>query len=85
MGWIAISIAAAVKQQGVATTEIAKTTPHTAVSTRDVAATISGVTRAATSAGVAANEVLGAAGGLARQAGLLRTEVDRFVEGVRVA
>ena len=85
MGAIAIAIAAAVEEQGAATAEIAATTQHTAVSTKAVAVTITGVTRAATSTGVAANEVLGAADGLARQAGLLRSEVDTFVAGVRAA
>lgn len=85
MGSIAVAIAAAVEEQGAATAEIAKTTQHTAVSTRDVATTIVGVSRAATGPGVAANEVLGAADGLARQAELLRTEVDTFVAGVRTA
>jgi methyl-accepting chemotaxis protein len=85
MGSIAVAIAAAVEEQGAATAEIAKTTQHTAVSTREVAITITAVTRAANGTGVAANDVLGAADGLARQAGLLRTEVDTFVTGVRAA
>jgi methyl-accepting chemotaxis protein len=85
MGTIATAIAAAVEQQGVATADIAKATQHTAISTQDVAMTISGVTHAANSTGLAANDVLGAADGLARQASLLRTEVDAFVAGVRAA
>lgn len=85
MGTIAAAIAAAVEEQGVATAQIAETTQHTAASTQDVAATISGVTQAANRTGTAANEVLGAADGVARQAGLLRIEVDRFVAGMRPA
>jgi methyl-accepting chemotaxis protein len=85
MGSIAVAIAAAVGEQGAATAEIARTTQRTGVSTRDVAVTITGVTRAATSTGAAANDVLSAADGLARQAGLLRTEVGAFVAGVRAA
>jgi methyl-accepting chemotaxis protein len=83
LGSISVAIAAAVEEQGAATAEIARTTQRTAVSTREVATTITGVTRAANSTGLAANEVLGAADGLSRQAGLLRTEVDTFVAGVR--
>ena len=73
------------EEQGAATSEIAKTTQHTADSTRDVTTTIAGVARAADNTGVAANDMLGAADGLARQADLLRTEVDAFVAGVRIA
>jgi methyl-accepting chemotaxis protein len=85
MGSIAVAIAAAVGEQGAAIAEIARTTQRTAASTQDVAVTITGVTRAATSTGEAANDVLGAADGLARQAVLLRTEVGAFVAGVRAA
>jgi methyl-accepting chemotaxis protein len=85
MGSIAVAIAAAVEEQGAATAEIARTTERTAVSTHDVAVTITGVTGAANSTGIAAGEVLGAADGLAKQAALLRTEVDTFVAGVRAA
>jgi methyl-accepting chemotaxis protein len=85
MGSIAVAIAAAVEEQSAATAGIARTTERTAASTHDVAVTITGVTGAAKSTGLAATEVLSAADGLARQAGLLRTEVDAFVAGVRAA
>ena len=85
MGQIAIAIAAAVEEQGSATAEIARTTQHTATRTHDVALTITGVTQAANTTGLAATAVLRAAGGLATQTGLLRTEVERFVAGVRAA
>jgi methyl-accepting chemotaxis protein len=85
MGAIAVAIAAAVEQQSAATAGIAKTTQRTAESTREVAVTIAGVTLAASSTGLAASDVLGAADGLARRAGLLRTEVEAFVTGVRAA
>jgi methyl-accepting chemotaxis protein len=85
MGSIAVAIAAAVEEQNAATAGIAKTTQRTAESTREVAVTITGVTRAANSTGLAASDVLGAADGLARQAGLLRSEVEVFVTGVRAA
>jgi len=85
MGTIAAAIALAVEEQGTATAQIAETTRHTAASTQDVAVTIGGVTQAANRTGAAAKEVLGAADGVARQAGFLRTEVDRFVAGMRAA
>jgi methyl-accepting chemotaxis protein len=83
MGSIAVAIAAAVEEQSAATAGIAETTQRTAESTREVAVNITGVTRAANSTGLAASDVLGAADGLARQAGLLRSEVEVFVTGVR--
>ena len=85
MGSIAIAISAAVEQQSAATAGIAKTTESTAASTHDVAVTIGAVTEAANSTGLAANEVLNAADALARQAELLRAEVDVFVTAVRAA
>ena len=85
MGAISVAIAAAVEQQGAATAGMASATQQTATSTQDVAATITGVTRAANTTGAAAAEVLRAADGLARQAGLLRSEVDGFVASVRAA
>jgi methyl-accepting chemotaxis protein len=85
MGSISVAIAAAVEQQGAATAGIATATHQTATSTQDVAATITGVTQAANTTGAAAGEVLRAADGLARQAGVLRSEVDSFVASVRAA
>ena len=85
MGSIATAIAAAVEEQSAATAAIASTTERTAASTHDVAMTIAAVTGAANSTGLAATEVLQAADGLARQASLLRSEVDSFVTEVRAA
>jgi methyl-accepting chemotaxis protein len=85
MGSIAVAIASAVEEQSAATAGIAKTTEQTATSTHDVAVTITAVTGAANSTGQAAVEVLHAADGMARQAGLLRSEVDRFLAEVRAA
>ena len=85
VGSISTTIAAAVDEQSAATTEIARTTEHTAISTRDVSVTIAGVTYAAKTTGTAAGQVLAAADDMARQAGMLRGEVDIFVTAVQAA
>jgi methyl-accepting chemotaxis protein len=58
---------------------------QTAQSAQSVTATISGVSQAANDTGAAAEQVLGAAGGLSSQAEQLTAEVQRFVTGVRAA
>ncbi len=85
VGSVSVAIAAAIEEQSSATMEIARTTQQTAAVTQEVTVTITGVTRAANDTGAAAGQVLGAADGLARQAALLRGEVDIFVAGVRSA
>jgi len=50
-----------------------------------VTANISGVSQAANQTGTAAQQVLGAAGDLSRQAERLNGEVTRFVAGVKAA
>ena len=56
-----------------------------AAGTMEVSTNIVGVNQAANEAGVASNDVLGASGELARMAADLRTEMDRFLNGVRAA
>ena len=46
---------------------------------------VTGVSQAASETGAAANDVLGAAGELAKQAETLRGEVDGFLAAVRAA
>jgi methyl-accepting chemotaxis protein len=82
---IAMSIAAAVEEQSAATGEIARNVQQTAQAARDVTVNISGVSQAANDTGAAANQVLGAAGGLSQQSGQLAAEVNSFVAGVRAA
>ena len=82
---IVASIAAAVEQQGAATGEIARNIQQTAHATQAVTENISGVSQVANDTGLAAGEVLLAAGGLSRQAELLSGAVSRFVSDVRVA
>ena len=82
---ISISIAAAVEQQGAATAEIARNVHQTAQAAQDVTVNIGGVSKAANDTGAAADQVLGAAGGLSQQSEQLTAEVNHFVAGVRAA
>jgi methyl-accepting chemotaxis protein len=82
---ISSAISAAVEQQSAATNEIARNVSQAAAGTQEVTINIAGVTAAAEQTGGVAGEVLQAAQGLADQAGLLRREVQTFIEGVRTA
>jgi methyl-accepting chemotaxis protein len=82
---IAATIAAAVEEQGSATQEIARNVQQAATGTQQVSANIVGVSQGANETGAAANQVLGAAGQLSRQAERLRQEVDQFIAGVKAA
>ncbi len=82
---IATGIAAAVEEQGAATAEIARNVQQTAASTQEVTVNIAGVSRGANATGGAADEVLGSASSLSRQAGDLSDEVRGFVAEIRAA
>ncbi len=82
---IANAIATSVEQQGASTAEIARNVQLTAGSTREVTTNISGVSLAASGTGAAAEQVLGAAGHLSRQAERLTCQVNSFVAEVKAA
>ena len=82
---IAAGIAAAVEEQGAATQEIARNVQQAAAGTQEVSSNIVGVSKGASDTGAAANQVLGAAGELSKQAEQLRSEVSAFIAGVKVA
>ena len=82
---ISTTIASAVEEQGVATQEIARNVQQAAQGTQDVSSNIGGVTEAAANTGSAAEQVLGAAGGLAQNSELLRGEVRSFLANVKAA
>ncbi len=82
---IANAIAVSVEQQGASTAEIARNVQLTAGSTKDVTTNISGVSLAASGTGAAAEQVLGAAGHLSRQAERLTCQVHSFVAEVKAA
>ncbi|WP_207456138.1 methyl-accepting chemotaxis protein [Azospirillum sp. SYSU D00513] len=85
MNEIAGAIAAAVEQQGAATRDISSNVQQAARGTQEVSNNIAGVNQAAAETGSAASQVLGAAGGLSREAGVLRQEVEHFIATVRAA
>ena len=82
---IAGAIAAAVEEQGAATSEIARNVEQAAAGTGEVSANIGGVTQAAGEAGQSAAQVLGAANELSQQSELLKAEVAKFMAQVRQA
>jgi methyl-accepting chemotaxis protein len=85
VGSISTAIASAVEEQSAATREIAGNVQQAAEGTSEVSSNIVAVNEGASETGSAASQLLSAAGGLAEQAERLRTEVDRFVAGMRAA
>jgi methyl-accepting chemotaxis protein len=82
---IAATIAAAVEEQGAATQEIARNVQEAAKGTAEVASNITDVNRGAGETGAASSQVLASARSLAKEGGLLRIEVDKFLVTVRAA
>ena len=82
---IAAGIAAAVEEQGAATAEIARNVERAASGTSEVSSNVTGLRETAAATQAAADEVLEAAGGLARDAGELSREVDGFIASVNAA
>jgi methyl-accepting chemotaxis protein len=85
MNDISVTVAAAVDQQSVTTTEISRNTQQAAAGTHEVAANISQVRQGADATGQAAQQSRLAAIDLARQSEHLRREVDAFLDRVRAA
>ena len=81
----AISIASAVDQQSVAGQDLARSIDLAARSTDEVSGSISQVREASLATGAAASQVLGSATSLESQAGVLRNQVDQFLQHVRAA
>jgi methyl-accepting chemotaxis protein len=82
---ISTAIASAVEEQGAATQEIARNVQQAAIGTQEVSTNIVSVTEAAQHTGTAATQLLGASGDLAKQAEVLKMEVERYIEGVKAA
>ena len=80
---IAFNAAAAVEQQGTATSEIARNVEQAATGTQEVSTNIHQVTAAADETGKSADEILQASGTLTRQSEKLQTEVEKFLQMVR--
>jgi len=82
---VSTTIASAVEEQSAATQEISRNVQQAAQGTAEVSVNISNVTQAAAETGQAAGELLSAAGGLARNGDVLRSEVDNFLGEIRAA
>ena len=82
---ISTSIAAAVEQQGAATSEIARNVQRTAEAARNVTTIILGVTHASKEAGAAAGHMRAAADAVSGQAEQLSAEVNDFLTQVKAA
>ncbi|WP_232631183.1 methyl-accepting chemotaxis protein [Methylobacterium sp. Leaf118] len=82
---VTTTIAAAVEEQGAATQEIVRNVSQAATGAGEVTRNIAGVAQASEETGAAATQVLASASALSRQSEHLRTEVARFLAGVRAA
>ncbi|WP_146618725.1 methyl-accepting chemotaxis protein [Rhodoplanes elegans] len=82
---ISATIAAAVEEQGAATSEIARNVQQAAAGTTEVASNITEVNRGAGETGSASSQVLSSAQSLAGESNRLKLEVDRFLANVRSA
>ncbi|MCJ2035969.1 methyl-accepting chemotaxis protein [Methylobacterium sp. J-068] len=85
MNTVAITIAAAVEEQGAATQEIVRNVAEASTGTTEVTSNISGVAKASEETGAAAGQVLASAAELSRQSEHLSAEVHRFLATVRAA
>jgi methyl-accepting chemotaxis protein len=82
---IGAAIAGAVEEQTAATAEIARNVHQAAQGTQEVSGNIGGVTQSASETGVSAEQVLGTAQSLSREAVELKAVVERFLAQVRAA
>jgi len=82
---ISTAIASAVEEQGAATSEISRSVQQAAQGTQEVSANIVAVSTAAQHTGSAASQVLEASAELAKQATVMREEVEKYIAGVRAA
>jgi len=82
---ISTAIASAVEEQGAATQEIARNVQQAAVGTQEVSSNIVSVTEAATHTGSAATQLLAGSNDLAKQAEVMRGEVEKYIAGIKAA
>ncbi|MCH8090798.1 MAG: chemotaxis protein [Proteobacteria bacterium] len=82
---IANSISAAVEEQGAATQEITRNVQQAADGTQEVNTNITGVNEAASQTGAAAQQLLEASAGLAKEGEELNVEVEKFLQNLGVA
>ena len=82
---ISAAIAAAVEQQGAATSETARNIEEAAKVTAEVAANITDVNRGASETGSASSQVLGSAQSLSNESNHLKVAVQKFLGTIRAA
>ncbi|XUM20149.1 methyl-accepting chemotaxis protein [Bradyrhizobium oligotrophicum S58] len=82
---IAATVAAAVEEQGAATSEISRNIQHAAMGTQQVSSNITDVQRGASETGSTSSQVLTAARQLSGDSQRLKQEVSRFLQSVRAA
>ena len=80
---IATAIAASMEEQNAATNEIAGNIDRAAQGTEQVNTNVIAVTKASQETGTASDQVMSAAGALAKQSTQLRDEVNKFVSQIR--
>jgi len=82
---VSASIAAAVEEQGAATAEISRSVKEASSNAGEVRNVVQGTEEISKGTVNAAQDVMGAAGDLARQSEQLRTKVDEFLRRIRAA
>ncbi|WP_318245931.1 methyl-accepting chemotaxis protein [Stappia stellulata] len=82
---VSTAISASVEQQGAATHEIARNIEQVSSGMHEVTTTITSVSSTAAETGAASSQLVSAANELSQQSEVLRSEVDRFLAGVRAA
>lgn len=82
---VSASIAAAVEEQGAATAEISRSIKEASSNAGEVRNVVQGTEEISKGTVNAAQDVMGAAGDLARQSEQLRTKVDEFLRRIRAA
>ncbi|WP_315719179.1 MULTISPECIES: methyl-accepting chemotaxis protein [unclassified Bradyrhizobium] len=82
---ISATVAAAVEEQGAATSEISRNIQHAAAGTQEVSSNITDVQRGASETGDTSGQVLTAARQLSGDSQKLKQEVSRFLQSVRAA
>jgi len=85
MGRISDIVSSAIGEQGTATMEIAANAEQAAKATQSVTSIIDGVAKAADTTKTVAGEVLASSQDLTRQAGHLRSEIERFLADIKAA
>lgn len=82
---ISQEVSMSVQQQGQATQEISESVTRVSAGTGSISDTMTEVKSSATCTGQSADEVLTAASELQEQAEMMRSSVDRFLQGIRAA